>query len=97
MRRLIVLIPFAAAFAMIFGGYYAIAGLRTILSGNPTFGAFFLVYGLGGLLIGVALWRAYRDYRKRLRESNAAALSAPDPTKNAEGLPAAPNSRPPRL
>lgn len=72
MRRIIILIPFACAFAMIFGGYWTYTGLGMVLADNML-GAFFLVYGLGGLLIGGTLWKAYRDYRRRLREANAAA------------------------
>jgi hypothetical protein len=68
MKRLLILVPFAAVFAVVFGLYYAWAGLNALMQGNSVVGTIFFIYGLGGLVLATALWRSYRDYRKRLRE-----------------------------
>jgi hypothetical protein len=69
MRHVIVLVPFAALLAVVFGGYYAVAGFRLMTGGSRVLGGVFLGYGIGGLLLGFALWKAYRDYRRKLREA----------------------------
>lgn len=53
--------------ALVFGGYYALAGARVMLQGSTALGGLFLFYGIGGIVLGVALWTAFRDYRRKLR------------------------------
>ena len=71
MRRLFVLLPFGAGIAMLIGGNFAWAGAAAMMRGNMVFGVVFLLYGVGGIILGVSLWKAYRRYRRP---------SAPDPT-----------------
>lgn len=66
-RFVLILIPFAAAIAMIIGGYYAVQGARVIAAGQSGVGILFLGYGIMGLILGVTLWRAYRSYRVKAR------------------------------
>lgn len=68
MRYVLILIPFAAGLAMMIGGYYAVQGVRLLTAGNTTFGAMFLVYGVTGIFLGVILWKAYREFRRKARE-----------------------------
>ena len=66
MRYVLILVPFAAGLAMMIGGFYAAQGGRLIAAGRASVGALFLVYGIGGVILGVALWRAHRQYRRRI-------------------------------
>jgi hypothetical protein len=68
MRHIVVLVPFAAVLAVVFGGYYAVAGIRLVMAGSTVLGGVFLGYGAGGVLLGVALWKAYRDYKRKVKE-----------------------------
>ena len=62
--RLRTLLPFAAVLTALFGLYYVGWGVVALRRGNASFALFYGVYGLGGLVLGVALWRVCRQWRR---------------------------------
>ena len=63
MRRFsLVLLPFLAAFALMFGLYYLYAAYRLIQVGRAVSAAVFFVFGCVGVGLAVAIWVA----RKRV-------------------------------
>ena len=70
MRRLsLVLLPFLAAFALVFGLYYLYAAVRLVQLGRPMQAALVLVFGAVGVALAVGIWVA----RRRLRAQEATA------------------------
>jgi hypothetical protein len=59
--------PAAAVFAAAFGAIYGWIGIRAVLGGAGWFGVLLLVFGVGGIALGSALWRAWRMITKRAR------------------------------
>ena len=73
MRRLsLVLLPFLAAFAMVFGLYYVYAAYRLMQLGRTMSAALVLLFGLMGVALAVAIWVA----RKRVGGSGGSSQSA---------------------
>ncbi len=62
-RSLLVLILISALFTGAFGAYYMVWGVIAFRRGNAPFALFYGVYGLGGLVLGLALWRVSRQIR----------------------------------
>jgi hypothetical protein len=63
MRRFsLVLLPFLAAFALVFGLYYLFAAYRLVQLGRVVPAALYFVFGCMGLGLAVAIWVA----RKRV-------------------------------
>jgi hypothetical protein len=63
MRRFsLILLPFLAAFALVFGLYYLYAAYRLIQLGQVVPAALFFVFGCVGVGLGAAIWVA----RKRV-------------------------------
>jgi len=63
MRRLsLVLLPFLAAFALVFGLYYIYAAYRLVQLGRPISAGLFFIFGLMGVGLAVGIWVA----RKRV-------------------------------
>jgi hypothetical protein len=63
MRRFsLVLLPFLAAFALVFGLYYLFAAYRLVQLGRVVPAALFFVFGCMGVGLSVAIWVA----RKRV-------------------------------
>jgi hypothetical protein len=58
------LLPVAALFTGGFGLYYAWWGVIAFRRGNAPFALFYAVYGLGGVVLALALWRAARQLRR---------------------------------
>ena len=54
------LLPFLALFSIAFGAVYTYVGVRTILLGAAGWGGAIIVFGIAGMALGVALWRARR-------------------------------------
>ncbi len=59
--------PAAAVFAGAFGAVYGWIGVRTVLGGADWFGVLLLVFGIGGVALGLGLWRAWRMTTKSAR------------------------------
>lgn len=63
MRRLsLVLLPFLAAFALLFGLYYVYRAYKLVLLGHPVPAALVFVFGVAGVGLAVGIWVA----RKRV-------------------------------
>lgn len=58
------LLPFGAVLTAILGLYYVGWGVVALRRGNVPFALFYGVYGFGGLVLGVALWRVWRQWRR---------------------------------
>ena len=58
------LLPFTALLTAVFGAYYVSWGVIAFRRGSHTFALFYGVYGLGGLVLGLALWRVWRQWRR---------------------------------
>lgn len=74
MRRLsLVLLPFLAAFALVFGMSYLWRGIILMRNGQPMAAGLFLVFGVVGVALAVSIW----VQRKRARNaSNTSGQSA---------------------
>lgn len=70
MRRLsLVLLPFLAAFAMVFGLYYVYTGFRLFQRGATAPGGLVLLFGIMGVGLAISIWLA----RKRMSGASASA------------------------
>ena len=73
MRRLsLVLLPFLAAFALVFGLYYLYAAYRLLRLGRTIAAGLFFVFGLMGVGLAVGIWVA----RKRVGRGGGGAPRA---------------------
>jgi hypothetical protein len=57
--------PAAAIFAALFGAVYGWIGVKAVLGGAGWFGVLLIVFGVAGVALGLALWRAWRMVSKR--------------------------------
>jgi hypothetical protein len=57
-------LPAAAVLTSLFGAYYLVWGAIALQRGNVGFGVFYGVYGIGGLVLGLALGRVWRQWRR---------------------------------
>lgn len=74
MQRLsLVLIPFLAAFALMFGLFYVFAGFRLLQSGRAGPGVLLLTFGVMGVGLAVGIWVARRRLRAREAAPNRSA------------------------
>ena len=64
-RFVLYVMPAAAVFAAAFGVVYGWIGVKSLLIEPNWLGALLLVFGFGGLALGVSLWRAWRLVSKR--------------------------------
>ena len=61
MRRLsLILLPFLAAFALVFGLYYLYAAFKLIQLGRTVPAGLVFLFGLMGVGLAVAIWKAKR-------------------------------------
>lgn len=58
------LLPLAVLFTTVFGAYYIGWGLVALRRGNVPFALFYGLYGFGGVVLGLALWRVWRQSRR---------------------------------
>ena len=58
------LLPAASVLTVLFGAYYVSWGVIAFRRGNLPFALFYGLYGLGGLVLGLALWRVWRQWRR---------------------------------
>ena len=64
MRRLsLALLPFLAAFALVFGLYHIYFAVRLVQNGRAVQGALMLVFGAVGVALAVGIWVARRRAR----------------------------------
>ena len=74
MRRLsLVLLPFLAAFALMFGMYYAYQGTVLLRNGQTVAAGLFFAFGVMGVGLAFAIWIA----RKRARDAARTSSSPP--------------------
>jgi hypothetical protein len=77
MRRLsLILLPFLAAFALVFGGFYLYAGFRVLQTGRAGAAILLMSFGVIGVGLAAAIWVARRR-----------ALARPTPTPPADESP----------
>lgn len=69
----LVMVPFIAAMAMLFGAYYLYLGIGAARGGNVPGALFSAAFGLAGIALGIALFRAHRLLRANLRSHTDAA------------------------
>ena len=62
-RLLSVLFSFGAAITVLIGGFYLWIGVRMLLAGNTTGGGMFTLFGVGGIVLALALWSFRRTIR----------------------------------
>ena len=68
MRRLsLVMLPFLAAFALVFGLYYLYAAVKLVQVGQTVRAGLVFVFGVVGVALAVGIWVA----RKRVRTQTA--------------------------
>ena len=53
-------LPAAAVFAVAFGAVWGWIGVRALIGGAGQFGVLLVVFGIAGVALGLALWRAWR-------------------------------------
>jgi len=59
MRRFsLILLPFLAAFALVFGAYYLYAAFKLVQLGRGVAAGLFFLFGLMGVGLAVAIWLA---------------------------------------
>ena len=64
-RFVLYVLPAAAIFAALFGAVYSWIGVQSLVNGSGWFGVLLLVFGIAGIALGLALWRAWRLVAKR--------------------------------
>jgi len=64
-RFVLYVLPAAAVFAAAFGAVYGWIGVLSLVNGAGWFGALLVVFGVAGVALGIALWRAWRLGSKR--------------------------------
>jgi hypothetical protein len=67
-RLVFYVMPAAAIFAAAFGAVYGWIGVKALIDGAGWFGVLLLVFGVAGIALGLALWRAWRMITKRARD-----------------------------
>ena len=74
MRRLsLVLLPFLAAFALLFGLYYGYTGVMLLLNGRTLAAGLFLAFGVMGIVLAGAIWMARKRARSAANVSSSSA------------------------
>jgi hypothetical protein len=77
MRRLsLLLLPFLAAFALVFGLFYLYAAVRVMQSGRPMGALLLFLFGLVGVALAVGIWVARRRFIAR-QEAERGSAGAP--------------------
>ena len=76
MRRLsLILLPFLAAFALVFGAYYLYAAVKLVQLGRTVPAGLFFLFGLMGVGLAVAIWLARKRAVGAARASSSHASS----------------------
>jgi hypothetical protein len=66
-------LPVLAALATMFGFFYIYAAIRPLRTGDTGTAVFLLVFGFGGVALGVALWTTWRKFAIARRERTSPA------------------------
>lgn len=66
-RLLIIAVPFLAVFAVAIALFYLYAAVLAFRQGNTPFVLFYAALSFGGIALGTALWRTYRNFRRGVR------------------------------
>ena len=53
-------LPIAVLTTGVFGLYYVYWGVVALRRGNPTYAAFYGLYGIMGVVLALSLWRVWR-------------------------------------
>lgn len=64
-RFVLYVLPAAAIFATAFGAVYGWIGVKALFAGAGWIGGLFVVFGVAGVALGLALWRAWRMVSRR--------------------------------
>ena len=81
MRRFTVyFLPAIAVAAVVFGLFYAWTAFQTCRRGEIGVGVFLLVFGLGGVALGIAMWTTWRNIVRQAREARRAVGPSDSPT-----------------
>jgi hypothetical protein len=81
MRRFTVyFLPAIAVAAVVFGLFYAWTAFQTFRRGEIGVGVFLLVFGLGGVALGIAMWTTWRNIVRQAREARRAVGPSDSPT-----------------
>ena len=59
-RFVFYVVPATAVIAAVFGVVYGWIGVQALLAGGGWFGVLLVVFGFGGVALGLALWRTWR-------------------------------------
>jgi hypothetical protein len=60
-------LPAAAVFAVALGAVWGWVGVQALIAGAGWFGVLLVVFGIAGVALGLALWRAWRMIAHRAR------------------------------
>jgi len=71
-------LPAIAVAAIIFGAFYAWAGIQAIRAGTGIVGYFLLLFGAGGIALGAALFTSWRRIIGRAVSKSRASESTPN-------------------
>jgi hypothetical protein len=61
------LLPVGVVLTALFGAYYAYWGVIALRAGNVPFALFYGLFGLGGVVLSLALWRVWQQLRRAAR------------------------------
>ena len=71
MRRFaLYFLPATGVAAAIIGAFYGWIGIQAIRGGAGWFGVLVVVFGVGGIALGIALMNAWRNFVERARGAN---------------------------
>jgi len=78
MRRLsLVILPFLAAFALVFGLYYLYAAVELVRAGQTVRAGLVFVFGVVGVALAVGIWVARKRGRTQTAETSNATGNRP--------------------
>jgi hypothetical protein len=71
MRRLaLYFLPATGVAAAIIGAFYGWIGIQAVRGGAGWFGILLVVFGIGGIALGIALMNAWRTFAERMKRAN---------------------------
>jgi hypothetical protein len=71
MRRLaLYFLPATGVAAAMIGAFYGWIGIQAVRGGAGWFGVLLVVFGIGGIALGIALMNAWRKFVERMKGAN---------------------------